>query len=199
MTSLSQESCQVASENEQLLENLVASLSGRSRKSRQEAARLLASIAAVSPQTVAPYAGAMVDALDNPEAQTRWEMLDALSALSSVDPELAAGGLDRAEECLFDDGSGSLRVSAFGYLTSLGCASPEMAARVWPTLDEAIQCYHGDQEFGDMLGALYRYAQADLDAGTRRALVERMSFDARNPRSGVGARAAQIIAAADAR
>ncbi|MBD9232127.1 MAG: hypothetical protein EGW04_01690, partial [Rothia mucilaginosa] len=31
-------------------------------------------------------------------------------------------------------------------------------------LDEAIQCYHGDLEYRDMLGCLYEFGQGEIDA-----------------------------------
>ena len=52
----------------------------------------------------------------------------------------------------------------------------------WPLIDEAIQCYHGDVEFNDMLNAVAEFATGKLSEHVKEALVERMSFDAHNGR-----------------
>ena len=71
--------------NEDKFKRLVAQLGDSSRRNRQNAAGSLAFIAKVSPELLVPYASDLIDALNRPEAQTRWESLDALTALVPVD------------------------------------------------------------------------------------------------------------------
>lgn len=177
------------------LRALTAALSGRDRKARQSAAHMIAQIAKAAPAAVAPFADDLVDAVDRPEAQTRWEALDALASIARVDPDAAARGFEGAEESLYDEESGLVRLTAFRYLAALGSCSPAWSAKAWPLIDEAVQCYHGDPEFDDMLDALLSFAQSDLDADVRRELADRMRFDARNGRGSLAVRARQIIEA----
>jgi hypothetical protein len=66
----------------------------------------------------------------------------------------------------------------------------------WPLLDEAIQCYHGDPEYHDMLLALLEFARGDLSENTRDALIARISFDTTNSQAYIKAFSTQIVAAA---
>ena len=63
---------------------LIEELSGASRRRRQEVAHQLALTARARPELMLPHVDALVDALSRPEAQTRWEVLDALSAVAEV-------------------------------------------------------------------------------------------------------------------
>ena len=59
--------------NEDKFKRLVEQLGDSSRRNRQNAAGSLAFIAKVSPELLVPYASDLIDALNRPEAQTRWE------------------------------------------------------------------------------------------------------------------------------
>lgn len=177
------------------LRALVGALSGRDRKARQAAAHTVALVAKEVPAAVIPFVDDIVAAIDRPEAQTRWEVLDALTSIASVDPAVAAKGFEGAENCLYDEESGLLRLTAFRYFTVLGSCSPEWSLKTWPLIDEAVQCYHGDPEFEDMLDALLAFAQSGPDTGVCKALADRMRFDAQSGKGIVAARARQIIEA----
>ena len=177
------------------LQALVTALNGRDRKARQSSAHTVALIAKAVPLAVIPFADDLVRAVGRPEAQTRWEALDALASLVSVDPDAAAKAFDDAQESLYDEVSCPVRLAAFRYFTVLGGASAAWSAKVWPLVDEAVQCYHGDPEFDDMLTSLLAFAQGDLDPAVRAALAERLSFDAHNGRGSLAARTRQIIEA----
>lgn len=175
---------------------LVDALGGRNRKARQGAAHTLAQVARTAPEAVVPFAGELAEAVECPEAQTRWEALDALASVARVDPDAADCAFEAAQESLYDEESGMVRLAAFRYFSQLGAAGPAWSVRVWPLVNEAVQCCHGDPEFDDMLAELVSFAQADLDPSVREALVERMSFDACNGRGTVAQRARQIVEAA---
>lgn len=171
---------------------LVETLSGRDRKARQASAHAIATLAKTSPEDVLPYVDGLVDAIERPEAQTRWECLDALTSLATVDPKAAAKAFEGAEAALFDEESGLLRFTAFRYFSKLA-QCPEFCAQAWPLLDEALQCYHGDPEFAGMLDACVELAQADVDPGVLKALSERMKFDAQSGKGPLSHRAKQIM------
>ena len=160
------------------ISGLIEELSGASRRRRQEVAHQLALVAKAHPEIMLPHVDALVDALYRPEAQTRWEVLDALSAIAEENADAVAEAYDGAEASLFDDGSATVRLAAFVFLCRLGASSPERSDQVWPILDEAIQCYHGDAEYRDMLVALVGLARGNASEQTRAALADRVRFDA---------------------
>ena len=61
-----------------------------------------------------------------------------------------------------------------------GATSVERSREAWPILDEAIQCYHGDLEYRDMLGCLYEFGRGEIDAEVAEKLALRLKFDAEN-------------------
>ena len=123
---------------------------------------------------------ALIEALDRPEAQTRWEALDALAALATTCPEQLGDAFEGAETALFDEITSTLRYAAFRLLCVWGATSVERSREAWPILDEAIQCYHGDLEYRDMLGCLYEFSQGEIDAEVADKLALRLKFDAEN-------------------
>jgi len=178
------------------VEYLIGALTGARRRSRQEAAHMIALWAHKDVTQVLPYADELVDALYRPEAQTRWEAFDALGEIALKDADLVAEGFDGAEASLFDDGSAIVRLAAFRFLCRLGASSPQRSDAAWPLLDEAIQCYHGDPEYRDMLIALLEFAGGNLSDATRDALIARVGFDAENGTNYIKVFSSQIIAAA---
>ena len=184
---------QLAEENENAVDRLVQELGCPTRRIRQFAARVLHLLAERDPQRVVPCAPALIEALDRPEAQTRWEALDALTALATTCPEQMGDAFEGAETALFDELSSTLRYAAFRLLCVWGATSVERSREAWPILDEAIQCYHGDVEFNDMLNAVAEFATGKLSEHVKEALVERMSFDAHNGRGALKRKAQTII------
>lgn len=175
----------------------VEELSGANRRHRQEASHTVALAAKADPSVLAPHIDDLVDALFRPEAQTRWEVLDALAAFAAAGGKGAETAYDGAEASLFDEGSSRVRLSAFRFLAALGATSPERSDEVWPLLDEGIQCFHGDLEYRDMLVALLDFVRGSISPATRDALVERISFDATSGRGYIKTCSADIIAASN--
>ena len=175
---------------------LVSALAGARRRSRQEAAHQLALAAHEDASQLLPFADELIDALYRPEAQTRWEVFDALSEVAQLDADAVAEGFDGAEASLFDEDSATVRLGAFRFLCRMGATSPERSDDAWPLLDEALQCYHGNPEYRDMLLALLEFAQGSLSDNARDALVARVGFDAENGQGFTKGYSAQIIAAA---
>ncbi|WP_308805808.1 hypothetical protein [Atopobium minutum] len=160
------------------IEQLVDALSGSVRRERQEAAHTLATITRQDSSAMAKHVDALVKALRVPEAQTRWEVLDALSILCAENPDKVASAFAGAEDSLFDEASSTVRLSAFRMLTRVGSTSNARSKKALALLDAAIQCFHGDAEYRDMLACLLEFAQGDIAADVRDALVQRVAFDA---------------------
>lgn len=88
------------------LKELVEALSDGSRRGRQQAAKVIAGVAAENPEILVPFASDLVDALERSEAQTRWECLDALTYVVSFDSRPCDKAIPGAEAALFDEDSG---------------------------------------------------------------------------------------------
>lgn len=183
----------VALGNKDILEGLIERMNSSSRRTRQNTASTLSFVAAAQPEAMLPYLDVVVDALERPEAQTRWESLDILTALVPFDADRCESALPGAEGALFDEDSGPLHLAAVRFLCRIGSTSQERSVKVWPLIDEAIQCYHGDVEFHEMLAAIALFSESDLDSEVADALKARMEFDARNAKGLLKKRAQQIL------
>ena len=196
MSSKTQDVKQVADEaaaDPKNLEALVKALSGGSRRERQQAASAIALVARANPKAVAPFIGKLVDALNRPEAQTRWEALEALAILVHQDARACEKAIEGAETALFDEDSGPVRLAAMRFLCSFGATTENRSEKVWPLIDEGIQCYHGDLEFQDMLVAVTDFSSSKLSPEVKKKLAERMRFDAQNGKGALKKRASQIV------
>ncbi len=173
----------------------IESLSDSSRRHRQEAAHELADIAATAPEAFEGKVEDLIDALYRPEAQTRWEILSALANLSEKYGEEVVKAFDGAEASLFDESSSTVRLSAFLFLARYGSTSQKHSDAAWPLLNEAIQCYHGDAEYYDMLVGILAFAKSDISKETKKALKERFLFDSENASGYMKKFSAEIVAA----
>ena len=102
---------QVALETPEVLNALIADLEGSSRRKRQAAASTLSVAASMKPEALAEYSNVFVDALNRPEAQTRWECLDILTSIVGVESRLCDKAIPGAESALFDEDSGPLHLA----------------------------------------------------------------------------------------
>lgn len=180
-------------EYEKKVANLVGVLSSGTRRERQQAAQVISLIGKAKADLLSPYVGELIGALDRPEAQTRWEILDALTELVPYESRLCDKALVGAETALFDEDSGLLRLAAMRFMCKLGATTENRSEKVWPLIDEAIQCYHGDLEFQDMLLAVIDFSNGKLSETVKKELAARMKFDASNSKGALKKRAAQII------
>ena len=191
-----QEAAKVAASairDEAKLGELAEALSGGSRRARQNAASALAIVAKEAPEMLVPQGSAFVDALNRPEAQTRWECLDILTALVDYDSRTCDKAVPGAEAALFDEESGPVRLAAMRFLCKLGATTENRSEKVWPLIDEAIQCWHGDLEFQDMLVAVVDFSAGKLALRVKEELRDRMKFDAENGKGALKRRAQQIV------
>lgn len=162
------------------LSALIEDLSSSSRRKRQLSARTVNLLAQREPAMLVEYIPQLIDALYRPEAQTRWEILDALTELAPAHAKECGHAYEGAEAALFDELSAPLRLSAFRFLAVWGATERRRSEKVWPILDEAIQCYHGDLEYRDMLGYLYAFAHGQIAGTVAAELAGRLRFDAEN-------------------
>lgn len=187
------EAAQSAIDNPKLLKTVADALSGASRRARQNAAAVLSEVARHNADLLVPYENDLIDALNRPEARTRWECLDALSALVEKDSRACDRAISDAEASLFDEESGPVRLAAMRFLCKIGATTEVRSEKTWPLIDEAIQCYHGDLEFNEMLTAVTEFSQGKLSSEVKAELANRMAFDAANGKGGLKRRAQQIV------
>ena len=176
-----------------ILDALVENLSTDTRRTRQFSATAIHEISETDPKMILPFVAQIIDALHRPEAQTRWECLEVLVNVVALDPKACDDAIAGAESSLYDEGSGPARLAAMRFLCAYGASDTERAEKIWPLLDEAIQCYHGDSEFQDMLVAVIGFAEGDIGKDVCNSLAERMDFDAKNAGGTLKRRAVQIV------
>jgi len=162
------------------LEALIERLHAHSRRQRQSAAQGIYEGIKDDPKEILPYLNQLEDALGYPEAQTRWEIFDILTLVAPKHPDEVESALEPAENSLFDEESAPVRLAAFSFLAVYGSTSEKRSDTVWPLLDEAVQCYHGDAEYRDMLVALLDMAKGTISAKTAQELKGRISFDVKS-------------------
>jgi len=179
--------------NPKLLKEVVDALAGEDRRSRQVAASVVHEVAQTDPAQLKDFAPQLADALHRPESQTRWEVLGTFEKLVPVDARLVDKALAGAETALHDEESGVVRLAAFRLLTTYGATTAHRSERVWPLIDEAIRCYHGDPEFPAMLSGVYRMVAGGAADSVKHAAAERMSFDAENGKGLLKRRAKRIV------
>lgn len=180
-------------QSKNLLNTVVSALSGATRRDRRNASSVLAQIAKIDPEALVPYTNDFIDALNRPEAQTRWESLDVLTELVPLESRSCDKALPGAETALFDEDNGFVRLSALRFLCALGATTENRSQKVWPLLDEAIQCYHGDYEYQDMLSAIVLFSEGKLAPEVKQGLIDRVSFDAEHSKGSLKRRSQQII------
>lgn len=183
---------QEALKSKKKIETYMQTLSDGSRRERQQAASVIAAMTKENPAKMSEFIGGILDALDCPEAQTRWEALDALTELVAVDSRNCEKAIVGAENALFDEDSGPLRLAAMRFLCKLGATTEARSEKVWSLIDEGIQCYHGDLEFQDMLVAVIDFSAGKLAPSVAEELAARMKFDAENGKGTLKKRATQI-------
>lgn len=176
-----------------------SALAGESRPQRVLAARVVHELAVKKPEVLRDYGAEMADALDRPEAQTRWEILGALEQMVAEDARVCDKAIVPATTALHDADSGVVRLAAFRMLAAYGATTSHRSEKVWPLIDEAIRVYHGDPEFLQMLSGVYRLVTGEASDAVKMAAADRMEFDADNAKGLLGKRAKRIVGCAPKR
>ncbi|MDP2400978.1 MAG: hypothetical protein Q8M66_03280 [Actinomycetota bacterium] len=171
-------------------------LAGDDRMQRTLAARTVHAVALKKPEVLREFGAELADALDRPEAQTRWEILGTLEKMVAVDARVVDKSIVPATTALHDADSGVVRLAAFRMLCAYGATTAHRADKVWPLIDEAVRIYHGDPEFANMLSGVYRLVTGAASDEVKLAAAERMEFDAENTKGLIGRRAKRIFSCA---
>ena len=179
--------------NKKVRAGLFDVLAGEDRSQRVLAAKSVHTIAIADPALLKDHADEMADALEKPEAQTRWEILGALEKMVPVDARVVDKAFNGTTAALHDEDSGVVRLAAFRLLASYGATTETRSEKVWPLLDEAIRVYHGDSEFPQMLTGVIRLVQGNASDSVREAAADTMSFDSEHTKGLTGRRAKQIV------
>jgi len=182
-----------AARNKKVRAQLFDILSGEDRGQRVLAAKAVHHIAVHTPDVLKDHAEEMADALEKPEAQTRWEIMGALEKMVAVDARVVDKALTPAQAALHDAESGVVRLAAFRMLAAYGATTERRSEKVWPLLDEAIRVYHGDPEFPQMLSGVIRLVSGNASGAVKAAAAETMAFDADHSKGLVGRRAKRIV------
>jgi HEAT repeat protein len=172
---------------------IVNALSGDDRSQRVLAARVVHGLAKVKPELLKERAADLADALDRPEAQTRWEILGTLEKLVDVDARVIDKALTQTTTALHDADSGVVRLAAFRVLTAYGATTAKRSEKVWPLIDEALRVYHGDPEFPQMLSGVIRLMAGAASDEVKLAAADRMQFDSEHAKGLLGRRAKKIV------
>ena len=160
--------------DEDIVDALAQEIAGSSRIRRQKAASTVALIADKDASVLLPFADDIASGLTKPEAQTRWEVLHALDQMGKAGQRYDEDVLVAAEDSLYDETNGFVREAAFHFFCGYGSASTDNSEEVWTQIDEAIQCYHGNPEFTDMLTQLVAFAEGNISLATSSALAQRI-------------------------
>jgi HEAT repeat protein len=179
--------------NKKVRSKVVDTLAVEDRSQRIMAARVVNAIAIEDPSLIKEYPDELADALERPEAQTRWEILGALEKVVDADARVVDRAFDGTTAALHDEDSGVVRLAAFRLLATYGATTETRSEKVWPLLDEAIRIYHGDSEFPQMLTGLIRLVSGNASDNVREAAAETMSFDAEHSKGLTGRRAKQVV------
>ena len=182
-----------ALKSDKALAKLTETLSVGTRRERQVAASAIHAVAREDASKLTESIDVLIDALNRPEGQTRWECLEALTILVDQDARSCSKAIQEAETALFDEESGMVRLAAMRFLCKIGATTANRSEKVWPLIDEGIQCYHGDLEFNDMLIAIVDFSNGKLADSVKAELAERMAFDSTNGKGTLKKRATQII------
>ena len=175
---------------------LVSRLSSDKKSERTAAAKTVHEVSVASPESVQPHVDAMVAALDHAEPQTRWEILGALEEVARSSPKLLDKAVVPATACLHDTSSSVVRIAAFRMLAQYGGTSKRRAEQVWPLLDEALRCYHGDSEYPGMLAGLVLMVDGRAPAEVKQEAADLVEPDASHPRAAISRRARQVFSVA---
>lgn len=149
---------------------LFKTLAGPSRIKRKHASKELLKRVSENPEKYKEHIPDFIDALERPEAQTRWECLDILTKMVAVDAKACKPAIEGAEEALFDEKTSLIRVAAIRFLCRYGATTPGRSKEVWPLIKEAIQQFHGEIEFDEMLGFVIYYATGSLHDDVKKEL-----------------------------
>ena len=104
-------------------DELIEMLSGESRLERKNAAQRICELTKNDGEMFVDFCPEIIDAINRPEAQTRWECINALSVIAKVNQKAVKKALPLMEDAVFDEKHNMLIVAAFNFLCSYGAIS----------------------------------------------------------------------------
>jgi hypothetical protein len=104
---------------------------------RAGAAKILEKVAEKRPELVAQKLERVISALDVPEPQTRWMLMQTFGFCAKLNPVLVHSALPFARKYLKENAGVCLSGAVHLYLGRLGAVSPMYATLVLPILDDA--------------------------------------------------------------
>jgi hypothetical protein len=114
-------------------------ISHQDKNIRSGAAKTIEKVAEKKPVIVAPHLDSVLKALDNPEAQTRWMMINTLGLCAKLNQKIASKALDKATQFLHAKNSGAcLWDRTICYLGYIGATSKDNLKKVIPLLDYSL-------------------------------------------------------------
>lgn len=171
---------------------LADALGCESRGLRQFASSIMLELALADAALVEEFSSELLDALNRPEPRTRYQVLRTLDELLPKDARLVEQAYEEIETCLYDDESPNVRVSAFHLLTHYGTTTPKRSERVWPSLAEALRCWHRDRDFNAMIDELQPLLEGKCSPRVLTEAKELFAFDCESTDPLLKRRARQI-------
>jgi hypothetical protein len=190
------EEAQHAARNKRVMSKLVTRLSDDSKVTRAKTAKLVHDASCIDATRLEPHIDQLVGALEYHESQTRWETLGALEEIALVKPMWLDKAVVPATHCLHDEDSSVVRLAAFRVLAFYGASSKRRAEKVWPLLDEALRCYHGDSEYPGMLNALAVMVEGKAPDDVQEEAALLVEPDCSHPKAGIARGAKRVFSIA---
>ncbi|MDR1412534.1 MAG: hypothetical protein LBJ07_01230 [Actinomycetes bacterium] len=181
--------------NQKVRHELADALGCDRRALREHAAKVFVEVSQRDAKVLQPFETEIIDALDRPESLTRYSMLDVLTEICRIDARVVTNSaFEVIEDCLYDEDSGTVRLSDFRLFCVFGATTPTRSLKVWEDLSMAIRCYHGDAEFIPMLNELLLYLNGKVDHKVHEQATELFAFDAENAKGVLKRKAEAIVA-----
>lgn len=156
---------------------LVEALSCESRPMRQYAACVLLDVAQIKFEDVLEFAPEIFDALNRPEPMTRYQALRIINIFINHDARVIEKAFEDIESCLYDEESPNVRGSAFKVLAHYGSTTPKRSEKVWPSLSDALRCWHRDVVFMEMVNDLITLLEGKCSDRVRFEAADLFEFD----------------------
>ena len=160
---------------------------------RVDAAKRLHVLVSDDPVSYKKYIPNFIKALDNFEAQTRWEVLECLMCLVKVDPKSCSEAIEGAQRAMFEELNHVLTLNAYKFLAMLGASSVSNSKKVWPFIKDAITLFDGDLDYDKILLHTCLFAGGNISAPIKKELAEIVRFDAENTEGVIGYRAKCVL------
>ena len=109
-----------------------------SKSIRAGAAKIVEKVAEKRPELVALHLAQLLPALEMPEPQTRWMIINTFGLCAASNPEDAYKGMEYAEAYLKEQNGVCLTGAANKYLGHMGAQSEETTSEVLPKLIHAL-------------------------------------------------------------